>query len=557
MALHISVRGQFGSSCRRPVNVLDDPARVKKDLENERRITRLQQVREKSNHLARKIREDVAAEKKRQIDRLEQTKQDELKVWREHVLVKKHQDYRSAIFQVGSAHRAAKAETERTEKRKQEKIDKMKNCRLRAMKRNAGKTNVKLRSTAGMNLNAQGRATTGTQTPLPQLPQAVEPDDKENRASGGATHNYQSNPMKSCCDDHPDCFCLTTDDEDACDDFVCESSDSSILHLDDDGEEQTRPSSPKSDATSKLKKNPTVILDVDIDDADCRVINTCTTGMDINDRYIQTNRKFSHVVRPSPRTSPERRDSPRRPRFTQITDLVKRNEITVRPVQQAPAQAPAPAEAQQVPTAPPSPTKSLPRSPRKTMPAAKLPPEAASGSRLATKRAPSAAQPPKKSSIAGTRRSTGLRTDPPPAKVIDAGITGTRRSTGLRTDPPPAKVIDAGIKRKTLPTKIGSQPSAAQPKVQAAQQPTAQGEVPSMQQQQPQMQHPSLMQQNPQMQQALPMQQHPQMQPPNALQQAPQYPHPLQQQQQQQAPFPPLQQQQARYPPPMQQQQQQ
>ncbi|XP_034664451.1 titin [Drosophila subobscura] len=500
MALHISVKGHFGSSGRRPVSVLDDPVRVRKDLENERRITRLQQVREKSSDLARKIRQDVAAEKKRQIERLQRTKQDELNVWREHVLAKKNQDYRTAVFEVGTAHRAAQAETERNEKRQQEKNDKINKCRQRAMKRNAGRTQVKLKSTAGVKFNAEGRATTGTQTPMaeaqPQPATEEKEKDKENRETGGGTNHHQSIPKRSCCHDHPHCYCLSSDDDEDCVDFVCESSDSSILHLED--------VAPSAEAPNKLKKNPTVILDVNIDDVDCRVINTCT-GLDINDRHIQTNRNFSHVVRPTSASS----TSPRRPRFTQITDLVKRTEIIVRPVEApapAPVEAPAPEEPAPVP-APPSPTKSLPRSPKK---AAKAPAVAA---------APKRTQPAKK----GTKPSQQQ---------------AARRTTGLKTDATPAKVIDAGLKRKTLPKAVNTQPPAAK----ATQQAAAQEGAPPLMQQLP-----------PQMQQPLAMQQAPQMQPPNPQQLA-QYP--PQQQQQQQAYPPPQQQQHAGYRPAMQQQQQ-
>lgn len=40
MALHVPVNGKFGKVISR----LDDPERVRKDLESQRRITRLQQV---------------------------------------------------------------------------------------------------------------------------------------------------------------------------------------------------------------------------------------------------------------------------------------------------------------------------------------------------------------------------------------------------------------------------------------------------------------------------------------------------------------------------------
>ncbi|XP_016960246.1 uncharacterized protein LOC108031392 isoform X2 [Drosophila biarmipes] len=386
MALQVTVNGKFGANLRRPVSRLDDPERVRKDLESQRRITRLQQVREKSNHLARHIREEVAAEKKRQIEKLEQVKQKELNAWREHVLVKKHQDYRSAIFQVGAAHRAAREENQRIEQQKQERIEKIQKCRKQALKR-SGKASVELRATNGMNLNSEGRATAGTQTSLVE--------DKENRLVSGC--------HKPCCKGKrkrtASCSCATTDEEE--EEGESSQDDSSILISE----------SPTSNR--RLQKTPPVILDVEINET-ISESHKNPEGLDINDRFIQTNRKFSHVVRPS------EEEPQRRPRFTQISDLVRRTETTtaIRPdpgqhrdTEKNPSVSP-----------PPSPNKSLPRSPRKnidreeTVPAVvprKSPTKTASGS-------------PKKSTTASrnlhTAKRPGLKSNPAPAKVIDAGI---------------------------------------------------------------------------------------------------------------------------------------
>ncbi|XP_039495429.1 uncharacterized protein LOC120454299 isoform X1 [Drosophila santomea] len=386
MALQVTINGKFGASLRRPIGPLDDPEQVRKDLESERRITRLKQVREKSNHLARQIREEVAAEKRRQIDKLEQVKQKELDAWREHVLVKKHQDYRSAIFQVGAAHRAAQKENERIEQQKQERIEKIQRCRKQAMKR-SGKASVELRATNAMNLNAEGRASAGTQTTVVE--------DKENRLESGCN--------KPCCKGKrkrtTSCGCASTDGEDEKEDDASSQDDSSILLSE----------SPISNR--RLQKTPPVILDVEIEETISETHKN-PEGMDINDRFMQTNRKFSHVVRPSD-------DEPqRRPRFTQISDLVRKTTTTTRtgPTQQR--------EADHTPSvsAPPSPTKSLPRSPRKTV-EREEPVPAPAPRKSPTKTAKGS---PKKTATAPRNQPTvkrpGLKINPAPAKVIDAGL---------------------------------------------------------------------------------------------------------------------------------------
>ncbi|XP_033167594.1 uncharacterized protein LOC117145879 [Drosophila mauritiana] len=399
MALQLTVNGKFGANLRRTIGPLDDPQKVRKDLETERRITRLKQVREKSNQLARQIREEVAAEKRRQIDKLEQVKQRELNAWREHVLAKKHQDYRSAVFQVGAAHRAAKEENERMEQQRQERIDKIRRCRQQALKRSA-KASVELRATNTMNLNAEGRASAGTQTPIVE--------DKENRMESGCN--------KPCCKGKrkrtTSCGCTSTDAEDGKDDDASSDDDSSILIIE----------SPTSNRC--LQKTTPVILDVEIEETISETHKN-PEGMDINDRFIQTNRKFSHVVRPS-------EDEPqRRPRFTQISDLVKKTETTVRA---GPSRR---RETDPTPSvsAPPSPTKSLPRSPRKCV-EREEPVPAPAPRKSPTKTAKGS---PKKIATASRNQPTvkrpGLKLNLAPAKVIDAGIHRGQKAKAPATLP--------------------------------------------------------------------------------------------------------------------------
>ncbi|XP_017020295.1 uncharacterized protein ana1 [Drosophila kikkawai] len=413
----LQVNGTFG---RRPISRLDDPERVRKDLESRSRITRLQQVRVASNNMAKTVRDNVSVEWQRQLDKLERVKQKEQDAWRENVLAKKHQDYRTAIFQVGGAHRAAREENERIERERLQRLEKIKNCRKQAARRSLKPKapNVQLLPTNEMNLNPEGRVTAGTQTPT-----QTQAEDKENRLRGGQEKpscKDKSN-SKRCCGPNID------EDESS-------EDDSSILTN----------KSPTS--SGRLQKTPPVILDVDMDDTLSETVND-DQGLEINDRFMQTNRKFSHVVRPNQDVSPERTENQRRPRFTQITDLVRRTE-TMTSIRTEPRclKEPEVAEAK-----PPSPTKSLPRSPTKTV----IQIEAVSN--MATKSTGSPKKrisgSPKKSSLGSSQqqpaRRAGLKTNPPPAKIIDPGIL---RNPKGKTHPTLPK-MPAALRESAPPTR--------------------------------------------------------------------------------------------------------
>ncbi|KAH8278512.1 hypothetical protein KR018_004324 [Drosophila ironensis] len=413
MPLHVPVNGRFG----RPISRLDDPEKVRKDLESQRRITRLKQVRDKSNQVARKIREDVTAERKRQINNLQQAQESQLNAWREHALAQKHNDCRSAIFQVGAAHRAAREETERAELLKQQKIEKIKKARQLAMKRSA-RAVVELRAVPSTTLNAEGRASAGTQTPMspfaedfPRLEAGyAKPSTKPGRKCGQARQTKQTKPARRRSNG------LSPEPEGS-----SSEEDRSLLPC-------TSPSS--------LQRNPAVILDVDINDTDPE-----EQDLHIEDRFTQTNRKFSHVVCPSPESSPERSEASRPKRFTQISDLVKKNMA-------AASRKPLETIQEDVPrtSAPPSPTKSLPRSPRKAaeppQPAAKSPAASPKKASSSTRQAP-------------VTKRNGVKTNPPPAKVIDAGI---RKPTVLPKSKTPAPSKTSVASKTSAPSKPEAPP---------------------------------------------------------------------------------------------------
>ncbi|XP_060647517.1 uncharacterized protein LOC132785436 isoform X1 [Drosophila nasuta] len=371
--------GKIETNVRLRHKVLADPERVRKDLEHQRRITRLQQVREKSNDIARHIRQETAAEKTRQVQKLESVKQKELNVWREHVMAKKHQDYRTAVFQVGAAHRAALVEIEKSEQQKQQQNERMKKCRRLAATNRVKHTPANVqRSTGGRDLNVEGRATAGTQTPVQKTTEG-----KENKK---CCKSWKC-PGKNKCQDAAEFSDCSWDNEqlEAAQRIECAPSNSS--------------------SGRQLQKTPPIILDVDIESEDS--LEICTrNGIEINDRHMQTNRQFSRVVRSSPSSSPVRQTKKcvSRPRFTQISDLVHRNTMDEPPT-----------------TTTTSPTRSVQRV---------ITTETNTTSPKRTSSPPAVVTSPKQAPV---QKRSSLRNpvkQAPPAKVIDAGI---KRSSAVQT----------------------------------------------------------------------------------------------------------------------------
>lgn len=445
--MQMTVSSKLDTNCKQRYRFAD-PERVKKDLENERRITRLQQVRrsyvssfylhynitklkvrEKSSTLARHIRQEVATEQTRQLRALEQVKQQELDTWREHVVAKKCQDYRTSMFQVGAAHRAAQVETENAEKQKQLRAEKIQQCRQLAAKRaTQHKPANVLRSTAIRGLNVAGRATAGTQTPV-QVDRQRETGGKENRlcnnqaCKGGKSHH-------SCKGRHDKRRSSSNDRNEG-------NEEEEILELTSDSnssndDESQLAANDASSGSTPLQKTPPVILDVDGESEDS--LEICTrNGIEINDLYMQSNRKFSRVVRPTPVKSSGLQPPPPstgaavpgRPRFTQISDLVRRTNTNSEGTQKQPAE-----EGEDRTK---SPTRSSPRSPRK---------------------------PTKESSQAGSSNVSPTRAVKEPNQRTKTVPPDNRQQipkrSSLRTNKPsvpPVKVIDAGLRRGAAPKK--------------------------------------------------------------------------------------------------------
>ncbi|XP_011197459.3 uncharacterized protein LOC105222001 [Bactrocera dorsalis] len=337
MSVNITVNGKF-RACNKP-SILDDPVRVKKQLEGELRKQRLLEVREESKKLARKIRNDVAAEKDRQLRNLEAIKEQELECWRQHVLDQKNNEYRQAIFQIGTAHNAAKIENEAMAERQAAKEQE----RIQFKK----KTNERIGAKPKQNVK-KILQTAGTQTPNVLMKDKKKKTPKKRR-------------RKICPKDHTStCHCTSAESESDDDDSqhsdeddaemlsdsnksettksvtICpcpkvikcpctSSSSSSLLSSTCTDEEEQEKSSDVKNKKSALSKNPAVIVDIDVDSNDSISI----TAGEIKDKYAQSNRQFHHIVRNSSPEKPIRAQqkgkaaaTTAKPRFTQVSQIL-------------------------------------------------------------------------------------------------------------------------------------------------------------------------------------------------------------------------------------------
>lgn len=384
--------------------------------------------------MARKIREDVAAEKARQADKYEQIKQQELNAWREHVVAKKHHDYRTAVFQVGAAHRAALAEIEKTEQQKQLRAKKMQKCRRLASKSQLTKksvTNV-VRMQGEKSQNVEGRVTAGTQTPVQQSKDS----GKENRlCNKNCRRKYDLAKRKQ----RP-CF----QDDDHFSEVDLELPENTLT-----GDSSCDEHTPTSERR-KLRKTPPVILDVDRESEDS--LDICShNGIEINDRHMETNRQFSRIVQASPRPESQPRAGISRKRFTRIADLVQQLE----PDSNAPVSSMRGSDA--VTRSCSSPSRGIAAVLGSSSPRRKTNANANASSPERSRKEEAVTDFPKQSTRSRTQgqsQKLSLRFSNKSSiadKIIDAGI---KRSATMSPSNVSNKVIDAGIKRSSASSTV-------------------------------------------------------------------------------------------------------
>ncbi|XP_049532431.1 uncharacterized protein LOC125949463 [Anopheles darlingi] len=93
-------------------NPLADLEMARKTANEKLRIRRLMQVRQQSKDLAAKVRQGYQQAKEKELAKIEQTKQEEMKAWKRRQIAQLQDEYARCIGEVGEAHKAAEAAEE-------------------------------------------------------------------------------------------------------------------------------------------------------------------------------------------------------------------------------------------------------------------------------------------------------------------------------------------------------------------------------------------------------------------------------------------------------------
>nr|XP_013101634.1 unnamed protein product [Stomoxys calcitrans] len=285
MSLNITVNGKFVSkSC--PKNpLLLDREKAKKELEEERRKKRLLQVREQSKKIAEKIRNDVKESKLKAKQKYESTKAEEFEQWRQKALQKNKMEYSEAIFQVGSAHKAAQAENKAQADKHKSKPQTYKEFRKQMLARKHDKENMPTTqtfcnqihvcpNTVGQDKCCGNCKLTTDEAHKRKRYTSFSSSDSETTDSDEETSNEETLKETSSisCSMSPTKSATTTSNNIA--------TQTSIIR-----------------AEKNLKKTPAVYMDVEVGSDDSILISA---PLEINDKHAEYNRQFSRIIRVSP-----------------------------------------------------------------------------------------------------------------------------------------------------------------------------------------------------------------------------------------------------------------
>ncbi|XP_061400394.1 uncharacterized protein LOC133336112 [Musca vetustissima] len=295
MSVNITVNGNFVTKHCQKNPLLLDREKAKKELEEERRKKRLLQVRQQSKQIAEKIRNDVKETKRKELQKYEATKAQEFEAWRKEALQQNKNECNEAIFQLGAAHKAAKAENQaRAEKQAAATATKPQGSYKEFRKQ------MEARRNKNENLQKEKPAPTTT---------------------------VSSSKGQSCSECQYKCKCYTRGQEEAQKrkrDSCLFSSDSETLGSDEEtSNEETLKDTPSLTSLSpcktptttttfsnniatqtsiikpekNLKQTPAVYMDVEVGTDDSVLI---AGPVEIKDKHAEYNRQFSSVIRVSP-----------------------------------------------------------------------------------------------------------------------------------------------------------------------------------------------------------------------------------------------------------------
>lgn len=260
--------------------------------------------------MAKKIRDEVNEEKRKELQKLQEIKEKELECWRQHALDRAGEEYRSAIFQMGTAHNAARRENMKKaeSQKKREATYKDFKKQIAARKANQCKTQ--------------------TQAFCPCL-------NKEFKCICLQTENKSTEPQKR---KRNTSFSSSDDDDDDKEQTRCQKSTSSFSSTSDStisdlhvNNRATQTSLCEPVNNKCLIKTPAVYVDVEVGSEDSLSISA---PAEIEDKYAVYNRQFTNIIRVSPsRSRKHHENSNRNPSVQQstTTTTTQSSDVTVLP----------------------------------------------------------------------------------------------------------------------------------------------------------------------------------------------------------------------------------
>ena len=240
-------------------------------------------MREESKKLAKKIRDEVNEEKKRELQKLQETKEKELECWRQHALDRAGEEYRSAIFQMGTAHNAARRENVNRSEKQQQQQTTYKEFKKQTAARRANQRKAQAPCPC---LNKVVKCIC-VQTDIPSERKAAEPQKRKRNCSFSSSESEHEEE-----DDKEQ----NTLPQSTSSSFTSTTSDSTISALEvNNRATQTSLCEPPSNKC--FVKTPAVYVDVEVGSQDSFSISA---PIEINDKHAAYNRKFTNIIMVSP-----------------------------------------------------------------------------------------------------------------------------------------------------------------------------------------------------------------------------------------------------------------
>ncbi|XP_055849347.1 interaptin isoform X3 [Episyrphus balteatus] len=315
MSVNIIVNGKYKkTSCERN-DLLNDPERVKKENENERRKMRIQQVRDVSKNIAKKMRTNLELEKEKQLKKIEQIKAQEMEMWRQNVLAQKEKDFRSSIFQIGTAHRAAQLENTNKNKKKVTKSKKAFNHSKQTASTSKSVDKENLLKNANVQTDITGKCYPKPKQGLKTKNNINFESKSKSTALNTSSKWDDSNSMNSSSED---------------------SSESSLLSLSD--------SEDVSKCEEANKKSVSVLLEEkEEEESDSSLIDTSNVYKHSKVGSNKHSNRIVSKITPKPlKSKPINKEeeeaksitSTTKPRFTQISDIIRQQKSSSDTIQQ-------------------------------------------------------------------------------------------------------------------------------------------------------------------------------------------------------------------------------